>query len=186
MFRGSLRSKFLLALVLISASLTSATLLLVRRRVEIRVREEIAQGLQNSVATFHILQAQREATLERSAALLASLPPLKAVMTSQDTATIQDASATFWNLSGSQLFVLAGRSGELMAIHTSTPGFTRKEAHAAMTRSMKNGETSDWWFVNGHLFQVFFQPISIGPAGTVRRWVFSGSATKSTKPWRRT
>src|ERR1043166_3864461 len=83
--RGTLRSKFLLALVLISASLTWATLLLVRHRVEIRVREEIGEALKNSVATFHVLQAQRENTLERSAALLASLPPLKAVMTSQDT-----------------------------------------------------------------------------------------------------
>src|SRR6266571_6768955 len=84
LFQGTLRSKFLLALALISALLTWATLLLVRHRVEIRVREEIGQRLKNSVATFHILQAQREATLERSAALLASLPPLKAVMTSQD------------------------------------------------------------------------------------------------------
>src|SRR5690349_22168588 len=101
--RGTLRSKFLLALVLISASLTWATLLLVRHRVEIRVRQEIVEALKNSVVTFHVLQAQREVTLERSAALLASLPPLKAVMTSEDAATIQDASNMFWSLSGSQL-----------------------------------------------------------------------------------
>jgi signal transduction histidine kinase len=164
-FRGTLRSKFLFALVLISALLTWATLLLVRHRVELRVREEISQELKNSVATFRILQSQREATLERSAALLASLPPLKAVMTSQDTATIQDASTTFWNLSGSQLFVLSGRSGNLMAIHTSASGFTEKEAHEAMARSLSSGQTRDWWFGNGHLFQVFFQPISFGPAG---------------------
>ena len=36
------------------------------------------------------LQQQRESTLERSAALLAALPPLKAVMTSQDMATIAE------------------------------------------------------------------------------------------------
>ena len=163
--RGTLRSKFLLALVLISASLSWATLLLVRHRVEIRVREEIGEALKNSVATFHVLQAQRENTLERSAALLASLPPLKAVMTSQDTATIQDASATFWDLSGSQLFVLAGRGGNLMALHTSAPGFTRDDAAAALAGSLANGEMRGWWFGNGHLYQMFFQPISFGPEG---------------------
>ncbi len=165
MFRGSLRSKFLFALVLISALLTFATLVLVRHRVEIRIREEIVQGLTNSVSTFRILQQQREATLERSAALLAALPPLKAVMTSQDTATIQDASETFWDLSGSQLFVLADRSGNLMAVHTSAPGFTKTEAHESMARSLTNHQTRDWWFGSGHLFQVFIQPIYFGPTG---------------------
>lgn len=165
MFRGSLRSKFLFALVLISALLTCATLLLVRHRVDIKIRGEIVQGFTNSVSTFRILQQQREATLERSAALLASLPPLKAVMTSQDTATIEDASTTFWELSGSQLFVLADRSGNLMAVHTSAPGFTKKEAHDSMARSLRNHQTRDWWFGNGHLFQVFFHPIYFGPTG---------------------
>ncbi len=94
-FGGTLRTKFLLSLALISALLTWATLLLVQYRVQIHVRAEIAQGLRNSVVTFQSLQQQREATLERSAALLATLPPLKAVMTSQDIATIQDASSTF-------------------------------------------------------------------------------------------
>src|SRR5690349_6350401 len=163
--RGTLRSKFLLALVLISASLTWATLLLVRHRVELRVRQEIGDALENSVATFHVLQAQRENALERSAALLASLPPLKAVMTSQDIATIQDASATFWDLSGSQLFVLDGRGGNLKALHTPAPGFTRADAAAALARSLENGETRGWWFGNGHLYEMFFQPISFGPEG---------------------
>ena len=164
MFSATLRSKFLLAFALISALLTWATLMLVRYRVEIHVREEIAAGLRNSVATFNTLQAQREATLERSAALLASLPPLKAVMTSRDAATIQDASTTFWKLSGSQLFVLADPAGNPLAIHTSSAGFNDRDARAAMMRSLSNRASHDWWFGNGHLFQVFFQPITFGSA----------------------
>ena len=92
-------------------------------RVRLHVRDEISRGLRNSVTTFQSLQQQRESTLERSAALLATLPPLKALMTSQDTATIQDASGTFWKLAGSQLFVLADRSGKVAALHTATRGF---------------------------------------------------------------
>jgi signal transduction histidine kinase len=162
MSKGTLRTKFLLSLALISALLTSATLLLVRHRVQIHVREEMGQALANSVVTFQSLQQQRESTLERSAALLATLPPLKAVMTSQDMATIQDASTTFWDLIGSQMFVLADRSGRLVAIHTATPGFTRTDAQQSMLRSLAGGESRDWWFGGGHLFEVFLQPIYFG------------------------
>ncbi len=162
MFKGKLRTKFLLSLVLISALLTWATLLLVRQRVRVHVREEIVQGLHNSVVTFQSFQQQRATTLERSAALLATLPPLKAVMTSRDMATIQDASGMFWDLIGSQLFILADRDGRLLAIHTTVTGFTREEAQQSILRSVSQGDSRDWWFCNGHLFQVFLQPIYFG------------------------
>src|SRR5262245_38686550 len=109
-FRRTLRFKFLLSLALISALLTWATLLVVRERVEVQVKGSIAEDLKSAVASFQKLQEERESMLARSAALLAALPPLKAVMTSQHTATIQDASNTFWKLAGSQLFLLADRS----------------------------------------------------------------------------
>ena len=63
-FPVTLRSKFLLSLALISALLTWATLMLVRHRIEIHVRQEIVGALRNSVTTFSTLQAQRETTLE--------------------------------------------------------------------------------------------------------------------------
>ena len=164
MFTFTLRNKFLLSLALISALITWATLLLVRARVQLHVREEIAQALHTSVVTFQSLQQQRESTLERSAALLATLPPLKAVMTSQDMATIQDASKMFWELSGSHLLVLADRSGRVVALHTSMPGFTKDEAQASLGGSLAKGEPQAWWFGSGHLFEVFLQPIYFGPA----------------------
>jgi signal transduction histidine kinase len=162
LFRGSLKTKFLLSLALISALLTFATLLIVRLRVELHVRDEISQGLRNSVSTFLTLEQAREAALERSAALLAVLPPLKAVMTSQHKPTIQDASGTFWALAGSQLFVLTDGSGAIMALHTSTPGFTEAEAQQAMPRSVPAGGSRGWWFSNGRLFEVFVKPIYFG------------------------
>ena len=164
MFQANLKTKFLLALALISALLTFATLLIVRHRVEIRVREQLSDGVSNSVLTFQRLEQQRASTLERSAALLASLPTLKALMTSEHVATIQDASAEFWQLVGSQLFVLADRSGSVVALHTATPGFAQSEAQEEMRKSLAKGELRDWWFGNGHLFEVFLQPIYFGSA----------------------
>lgn len=160
---GSLRTKFLLSLALITALLTTAVLLTVRQRVQVRVREDITDSLRTSVVTFQRLQQQRESMLGRSAALLATLPPLKAVMTSQDRATIQDASKTFWELAGSQIFVLADRSGSIVAMHSDTAAFTVAAAQDALTADLKRKAFGGWWYGGGHLFQVFLQPISVGP-----------------------
>ncbi len=151
-----------MSLALISALVSTATLLLVRERVLIHVREGIAEDLRNSEITFQSFQRQRETTLEKSAALLATLPPLKAVMTSQDLATIQDASTTFWNLSGSQLMILADRAGKVVALHSTQPWLTPDQAQEAMRNSLTRGETRDWWYGGGHLFEVFLQPIYFG------------------------
>lgn len=162
----SLRTKFLLALVAISALITTAVLMVVRQRVEIRAREELVAALDQSIVTFDRLQQQREVTLERSAALLAALPTLKAVMTSEHADTIQDAAKTFWQLAGSQIFVLADRAGVVSAFHTTTPAFPRDAAQEAIHRYVAGGAAADWWYGGGHLFQVFLQPIALGEPGS--------------------
>ena len=45
-----------------------------------------------------------------SAELMADLPNLRALMTTQHEATIQDASSGLWRLAGSDLFILADRT----------------------------------------------------------------------------
>src|SRR5258707_7899959 len=106
MVKLRMRSKFLLSMLLISAGLTCTTLLLVRRSVQARVKQQIFADLDNSVTTFHNFQREYELTLTHSAELLADLPILHALMTAPDNATIQDASASLWRLAGSDLFVL--------------------------------------------------------------------------------
>ena len=104
MARLRLRTKFLLSMLLISTGLTSTTLLVVRRSVQTEVRNKIFADLRNSADTFQNFQADREATLTRSAELLADLPNLRALMTTQDEATIQDASTGLWRLAGAWRF----------------------------------------------------------------------------------
>ena len=87
-----LRTKFLLSLLAISAGLTVATLLIVSYSVRKRVRENIRDDVRNSVANYQSFQAQQEESLTRSAALLANLPNVRALMTTEDAATIEDAS----------------------------------------------------------------------------------------------
>ena len=57
-----------------------------------------------------------------SAELMADLPNLRALMTTQHEATIQDASSGLWRLAGSDLFILADRTGRVVALHTDVSG----------------------------------------------------------------
>ncbi len=161
-----LRTKFLLSLVAISASLTWVTLLIVRQRVQVQVREGIFESLRDSVSTFQRFQQDRERILAGSTALMADVPPIRSLMTSEDEATIQDASVAFWHQIGSGLFVLADRTGKVMALDTDAPGFRRGDAQKGLNLSVPQGRMRDWWFGGGHLFEVFLHPIYFGSPTT--------------------
>jgi len=157
-----LRTKFLLSLLAISAGLTAATLLTVSYSVQKRLRESIREELRGSAITYQSFEKQRENLLMRSAALLANLPNVRALMTTEDTATIQDAAADVWRLSGSDLLVLASRAGNVTAVRTSSAGFQLDMAQGLLRRSLDRGESRDWWFDGGHLYEVWIQPIHFG------------------------
>ena len=172
MLKLRLRTKFLLSMVLISAGLTTTSLLLVRRNVQAQERKEIFADLHDSVSAFQNFQRERETTLSHSADLLADLPNIRALMTTQDEATIQDGSDSLWRLAGSDLFVLADRTGAVVALHTSSPGFTREMAQASLGASLNQSGQSHWWFGAQHLYQVFLKPIYFGPAAANRQLGF--------------
>ena len=164
MLKVRLQTKFLLSLLLVTIGLTSSTLFIVQRTVQKHVQQEVYDDLQSSVLTFQDVQRQREAQLARSAALVADLPILKAVMTTRDSATIQDASAELWTLAGGSLFVLADRSGKVVALHTSAPGFSTETAREAMQQALRSTGPRHWWYGNGHFYEVFLQPVYFGAA----------------------
>jgi len=159
-----LRTKFLLSLLTVSIAFICATLLIVRRTVQLQVRREILADLRNSVNTFQNFEQQHETTLTRSAELLASLPILKALMTTHDAATIQDSSGDLWRLAGSDLFVLTDRTGKIVAFHSSVPGLTRTTAQECLRRSGDPEGSPYWWFGEGHLYEVFVQRVYFGAA----------------------
>ena len=160
--RTRLRTRFLLSMLLITTGLTAMSLLVVRHSVQGHVREGIVQDLRNSVTTFQNFQHDREVMLARSAELVAYLPITRAIMTAHDPATIQDASKDVWQLTGSDLLVLANRNGTVVALHTKSPGFTREAAQHYFERSLNEEDSSHWWFGDHHLYQTFVQPVYFG------------------------
>ena len=177
MLKLRLRTKFLLSLLILSAIVTVATLLLVGRTLRVQVQTQLADDLLNSVTVFHDFQQQREVELASSAELVANLPNLKALMTTHDVATIQDASTDIWRLVPSDVFVLTDPLGRVMSIHTSLPGMTRSIAEDLMKRSRQTDQPSYWWYGGGHLYQVFLRPIYFGRAqdGSVLGFLGIGS-----------
>jgi len=168
MVKLRMRTKFLLSMLLISAGLTCTSLLLVRRSVQGQVKKEIFADLHNSVSTFRNFQRERELTLIHSAELLADLPILRALMTTQHEATIQDASNDLWRLAGSDLFVLADRTGRVVALHTASPGLTHEMAQQSFGATLSQEGPEHWWFGAHHLYEVFLKPIYFGPAAENR------------------
>jgi len=158
-----LRTKFLLSMVVVSATLTVATLLVVQYTVQQHVRTGIERDLQSSVSAFHNFQLQREEMLERSAALLADLPNVRAMMTTHDATTIQDASRELWHLGGSDLLLLADASGRVMALQTTPQEITIRQGQEFLPLVISQEETRHWWCVKGHLYEVFLQDIYFGP-----------------------
>jgi len=168
MVKLRMRTKFLLSMLLISAGLTCTSLLLVRRSVQSQVKRGLFSDLHNSVGTFQSFQRERELTLTHSAALMADLPDLRALMTTGHEATIQDAADHLWPLAGSDLFVLADRTGKVVALHTASPGLSHDMAQQSLSSSLNQEGPQHWWFGGQHLYEVFLKPIYFGTAAENR------------------
>jgi signal transduction histidine kinase len=65
-------------------------------------------------------------------------------------------------LSGSDLLVLANRSGNVVALRASAAGLDSGVAQELLRQSLNGSESKDWWFGGGHLYEVWIQPIYFG------------------------
>lgn len=157
-----LRTQLFIATLLLITGLTGASLLIIRHMVRSEIERQVASGIAGSVQAFKSVEQERELQLSRSVAMLAELPTLKALMTTDHGPTIQDASERFWRLSGSDLLVLANPAGRILAYHMLNPGWSRDAVigNLARTAGAKNGTA--WWYGNDRLFWVVAQPLTAG------------------------
>lgn len=162
MFRLRMRTKFFFSRLLVSAVLTVGAMFVVRHSVQEHVRKEILGDLLNSTATFENFEREHELALIHSGELLANLPSLKALMTTQHAATIQEASADLWRLGGTDLFLLSDRAGKVVALHTAAPSFSRTHAQELLHNSFPQEHSRHWWVDSGHLYEVILQPVFFG------------------------
>jgi signal transduction histidine kinase/FixJ family two-component response regulator len=153
-----LRTRLLFSFVFLIAGLTSATLLVVRWNAQAQVQHQIEQDARNANLTFQVLQSQQQTALSRKADLLAWL----AYIRNGDATAVKDASEDPWQSDDCNLFVLADKSGKIVALHSTTPSFPLAAAEYLVSRSVNRGETSGWWFSDRSLYQVVLQPFYDG------------------------
>src|SRR5579859_748134 len=152
-----LRTQLLVATLLIICGLTGALLLIIRHTVSVETERQVHDGTEASVRAFESVQRQREQQFSRTAAMLADLPTLKAQMQTEHAPTIQDASTSWWKLSGSDLFLLALPDRRIVALHMSRPGWRPEAAEGDLKRSIDQGDDDSWWYDNGRLYEVFLR-----------------------------
>ncbi len=152
----------MVSLVIVTAGVSITSLLTVRNRVGKHVYDELVMALNNSAATFQTVQHDKEAAAQRTVQLIGNVPALKAMMTTGDAATIQDASADIWRRAGTDLLALASPSGKLLAVHGVGEPAPTRDVEVLFAESM--GRAQDWWFVDGQLYEVFLGPVSSGSA----------------------
>jgi signal transduction histidine kinase len=169
-----------IAMALVIAIVTSLSLLLIRHHLRQQVTDDLSLDLDHSVVTFQNLQTERLRTLERENALLAELPTLKALMSSGDALTIQDGAGEFWQLSGTDLFVLADPSGRIVAAYANnaSAGNTLRQGLRALLASPGKHYLID----HGSLYACALRPLYFGSEqeGTLLGYVVSGVSIERT------
>jgi signal transduction histidine kinase len=169
-----LRTQLFITTLLLIGALTGTSLLIVRHLVRSEIERQVRHGIDGSIQAFKSVEWERELQLSRSVAMLAELPTLKALMTTEHEPTIQDGSERFWKLAGTDLFVLAKSDGELMALHISMPGWGRSTVEDHLKTTIEHG--TGWWYENGTLFWVVARPLVAGSDEDAEKlgWIAAG------------
>jgi len=168
MARLRLQSQLLLSTLLIICALAGTILLIIRHTVRTQISDQVKYSTDASVQEFETVQRQLQLQLSRTSSLLAEIPTLKALMTTQDAPTIQDGSVPFWKLAGSDLFLLANPGGRVVALDVTQKGLTRESAEDLLRTSLHDGQDSAWWYSGGRLYWVFLHPILAGSGNNAK------------------
>lgn len=170
------RVLLLTSLVLIIAGTTASSLLIVRSRLQHHVQAALAADLQHSVETFQDLEAHRRSALDQESTLLASLPSLKALMTTSDLRTITDDAVDFWKTSGNDLFALADLNSRILSANAQNAQDT--DQLKADLQAVIRDPSRHYLLSGGCLYEYSVRPLYFGSAanGTLLGFVVSGYA----------
>src|SRR5262252_2605763 len=164
-----LRSKFLLSLVLVIATMTGGTLLAVRQSMQAQAQRQVEEDARNSILTFQVMEQQRRLVLSRKAELLATL----AYMRNGDPTVIHDVSHDPWQSEECDLFALVDSEGKITALQSRIADFPADVASESIRGLVRGAGMQDWWVNGKRVYHVvvkkFFKdpPINSVPMGEV-------------------
>ena len=176
-----MRTTLLLSLVSVSFGLAALSLLAVHKIVEKQIRQEISSDLERSIVTFQNIQTQRRQMLSREASLLADLPVLKSLMTTEDGPTIRDGAKDVYRLSGCEFFALADANGDLVALFQQGVPWDGAKTVPGISEADFTSTESHYVLRNGQLYEVSSRPLYFGSllSGTRLGYVAVGYAVNN-------
>ena len=164
-----LRSKLLLSLVLVIATMTGGTLLTVRQSMQAQAQRQVEEDARNSILTFQVMEQQRRLVLGRKAELLATL----AYMRNGDPTVIRDVSQDPWQSEECDLFALVDSKGKVTALQSRISDFPANVSSKSFKNLVREAGSQDWWVNGKQVYRVvvkrFFKdpPINSVPMGAV-------------------
>lgn len=160
-----LRTKLLVSMIAVVFFLTAAVLALVQARMRRQIRADLATTLRTQSRVYAEMESLRREEAEQSASFIANQPSIKALLSTNDRPTVQDGSQWILPASHSDLLILENTSGQLLGLHARSDEVT--DSIVAPLLHATTGD-EDWWFINGHLYDVNLVPIFAG-AGAEQR-----------------
>jgi signal transduction histidine kinase/ActR/RegA family two-component response regulator len=154
-----LRTKLLVSLLAVVFLLTAAVLALVQVRMRAHVSSDLVSALRTESDVYSKVEEARRQQAEQSAVLIANLPSLKAMMSTHDRLTIQDGTESILRASGADVLILQDPAGTVLALHSRS---VKVAASSERMLAFHSAGKHDWWFVNGHLYDLSFAPITAG------------------------
>lgn len=162
-----MRTTLMVSLLAVSLGLTVTCLFIIHVTVQQEISKRLQADLDHSLVTFRNIANQRNHMLGREAALLADLPSLKALMSTQHAQTIQDGSEEFWAISGSDFFALTSANGTLFTYSNRGVKLNDAAVNRGLQACMTSGE-EDCMIAFGHsLYELSIQPLFLARRRTV-------------------
>jgi signal transduction histidine kinase/CheY-like chemotaxis protein len=142
--------------------LTAAVLALIQAQMRSHVREDLLSTLQAQSGLYRGIEQVRREQAQQTALLIATQPSVKALMSTNDRATVQDASESILQTSRADVLILENASGEMLAFHSRTNDLPISDAEHLLENATGK---QDWWAAGGRLYDVSFAPIVAGGIG---------------------
>ncbi len=158
-----MRTTLMVSLLAVSLGLTVTCLFIIRVTVQQEISKSLQADLDHSLGTFRNQANQRNRMLGREAALLADLPSLKNLMSTQDAYTIQDGSQVFWADSGSDFFALTAMNGKLFTYSNRGPKLSDDSVTRGLQACMTYAEEACMIAFGQSLYELSIQPLYFGP-----------------------
>jgi two-component system cell cycle sensor histidine kinase/response regulator CckA len=145
--------------------LTAAVLTLIQARMRSHVREDLISTLHAESAVYTRVEEVLREQAHQSAMLIAGQSSLKALMSTNDSLTVEDGSESISEASKGDILILENQNGEMLGFHSRS-----EDVPASTVKHLMKSSTGehDWWFAGGHLYDVSFAPVIAGAGDNER------------------